>query len=124
MNQKAKIIQPIFPTFDWSKINIESFRGPDLTFPSTIHLVVAPSFNEYVIGAMASFREYYGKSWVLDPEEDGFQTHIKQYISNNENNEKQILSENDLAIVMKFIDNYERILIITMGNTDDLITRH
>ena len=124
MTQRPRIARRQLPTFDWSKIDIESFRGPGLSFPLEIELVVAPSFGERVIGAMASFRKYYGGYQLLDPEEDGFQTRIESSIWNTANNRKEALETNDLAIRMRFICDYQRVVIIALGTEEDLTVFH
>ena len=120
---RVKIAQPQLPVFDWSSVDPESFRGPGLSFPTSIELIVAPSFNERVMGAMASFRTYYGNRFLLDPEGDGFQTQIRNHITSHLGKIEH-LGESDLAIRMKFICNYRRVVIITIGTPEDLIVRH
>jgi hypothetical protein len=42
-------------TFDWDSLDPEYWRGPGLSFPVAVELVIAPECNELVIAATDTF---------------------------------------------------------------------
>lgn len=119
--QKPKIIQAELPKFNWSAVSPESFRGPGLSFPISVELVMAPTFNVKVLGAAQSFLRYFEGS-ILDPEDDGFEVNLANTVKYGDT--LHTLHEADLCLKMTFICGYTRMLILTVGSPTDLTTRH
>lgn len=112
---KTKIAQP--PSFDWSTLPVELFRGPGLSFPIGMNLLVSPAFNATVLNATTSFvRDYTGHP-LLDAEEDSFPILLTTSIVNRADNKTIKLNSNTLVFQMNFICGSERLVVFTLGQS-------
>jgi hypothetical protein len=116
---KTSIKGPKLPSFNWTTIDPEVFRGPNLSFPIKTTLIIAPSFNLTVLGAMTSFQKYFKGSNILDADNEGFPVKIRDQVIDADTEEATVLTENDLAIRMNFICKYERIVVLSLGLSNE-----
>ena len=117
---KTKIQQP---NFDWSRLPLEMFRGPNLSFPVSMEILVAPSFDATVLTAVNSFVDDFTGHPILDAEYDSFQTVILDSTTDPEGNIHK-LKPNNFGLRMKYICEAEKVVFLTVGPPENLITRH
>jgi hypothetical protein len=92
-----------------------------MSFPITTELILAPSFNEDVLGAMTSFVDYFEGSY-LDPENDGFKPILMDSMYNGET--LIPISSKDLGLRMHYICGHIKTLVITLVRPSDMVTKH
>ena len=111
------------PRFDWGKIDPETYRGPSLSFPIKVELVMGPAFDEKVIDASRDFSRYYAGSELLDAESDGFNPQIQTTMEDDDGDTVE-LEANDLGIRLHYICGGTKVIILSINKLEDLETRH
>lgn len=109
---KKRIRQP--QRFDWSMLEIEMFRGPNLSFPTSMDIVVAPSFNLRVLSAASAFIEDFTGHSLLDEEGDSFEMSTVESIIDMDGT-AHILDENSFGLHMKYMCGTEKLLLLPLG---------
>ena len=59
------------PEYDWEDIDIELFRGPGLSYPISIQVMLSPSFTLEAMSAAKGFGRYFQGS-IIDTDVEGF----------------------------------------------------
>jgi len=119
---QLKIAQNPLPKFAWENIDPEFFRGPELSFPTSIDILMAKAFNTLVISATDSFEEYFMGSY-LDPECEGFTPVILDQIT-DAGGFTRVLGEGDLGLRMHYMCGTTKILILNLDHPENVGTRH
>jgi len=119
---QLKIIENKLSKYDWTHLDPELFRGPELSFPIKIDLLMAPMFNATVISAVDSFEQHFLGSY-LDPEYEGFLPIIMDQIADIDGFTRT-LTERDLGLRMHYICGTIRVLLLSLGQSEDTETIH
>ena len=117
--------QPKIPParFDWSKLPLALFRGPGLSFPVSMSILIAPSFNTLVINAANCFVQDFTGHKILDADNDSFPIEIMESTTEPDGTIHK-LRENSFGLRMKYICEAEKTVVLTLGYDKRLITWH
>jgi hypothetical protein len=118
---KTKIHPP--KKFDWSGLSIEMFRGPSLSFPISMEILIAPSFNSTVLSAVNAFVEDFSGHPILDAEDDSFETSMIDFATEPDGTIHE-LDQNSFGLRMTYICEAEKVVLLTLGKPKNLITWH
>ena len=96
------------PGLDWSSVNIEQFRGEDLSFPIDVQIIISPAFILFTLGSVRNFLQFF-KNTPLEPE-DGFSFKYQDEVHHSTGSEA--LKPTDIALALTYIDGTESTLVI------------
>jgi hypothetical protein len=101
-------------TFDWDAFDFEYFRGEGLTFPIDAKILLAKRSPPHVYLSAIDLLNHYLPS-LMDPENIDLE-YVESYTKNEQ---IHVISEEDLVIVLGYLDEGERVFVFTFHPNED-----